>query len=99
MRGHSVVDPARYRSKEEVEAGRALDPVAAFRARLLQAGILDEASASVLEAEVEAEVQQAIDFADASPDPSVEELFDDVYASPVANAPRGLPGDPVVSPA
>lgn len=95
MRGHSVVDPARYRSKEEVERGRAQDPVAAFRARLIQAGILDEAGVTALEAEVEQELQQAIDFADASPDPSVEELFDDVYATPVANAPRALPGDPV----
>jgi pyruvate dehydrogenase E1 component alpha subunit len=69
--------------------------VAAFRARLLQAGILDEAGVTALEAEVEQELQQAIDFADASPDPSVEELFDDVYATPVANAPRALPGDPV----
>jgi pyruvate dehydrogenase E1 component alpha subunit len=69
--------------------------VAAFRARLLQAGILDEAGVAALDAEVERELQQAIDFADASPDPSVEELFDDVYATPVANAPRALPGDPV----
>ena len=95
LRGHSVVDPARYRSKEEVERGRAQDPVAAFRARLIQAGILDEAGVTALEAEVEQELQQAIDFADASLDPSVEELFDDVYATPVANAPRALPGDPV----
>jgi pyruvate dehydrogenase E1 component alpha subunit len=97
MRGHSVVDPARYRSKEEVEQGRAKDPVVAFRARLIQTGTLDEAAVAELEAEVEREVQQAIDFADASPDPDVGELFDDVYASPVANAPRGLPGDPSVS--
>ena len=95
MRGHSVVDPARYRSKEEVERGRARDPVLAFRARLVAAGILDEAAAAELEAEVEREVQQAIDFADASPDPSVTELFADVYATPVANEPRGFPGDPV----
>ena len=97
MRGHSVVDPARYRSKEEVEQGRAKDPVVAFRARLIQTGALDEAAVAELEAEVEREVQQAIDFADASPDPDVGELFDDVYASPVANAPRGLPGDPSVA--
>jgi pyruvate dehydrogenase E1 component alpha subunit len=95
MRGHSVVDPARYRSKGEVERGRAQDPVVAFRARLLAAGVLGEAEAAALEAEVEQELQQAVDFADASPDPTVEELFDDVYASPAANAPRALPGDPV----
>jgi pyruvate dehydrogenase E1 component subunit alpha len=99
MRGHSVVDPARYRSKEEVERGRAKDPVLAFRARLIAAGILDEAAAAELEAEVEREVQQAIDFAETSPDPAVDELFADVYASPVANAPSGLPGDPSVAPA
>jgi len=99
MRGHSVVDPARYRSKEEVERARAQDPVPAFRDRLVAAGILDGEAADEVEAEVEREVQQAIDFAEASADPKVEELFDDVYASPVANAPRGLPGDPVVSPA
>jgi pyruvate dehydrogenase E1 component alpha subunit len=97
LRGHSVVDPARYRSKQEVEQGRAKDPVVAFRARLIQTGTLDEAAVAELEAEVEREVQQAIDFADASPDPDVGELFDDVYASPVANAPRGLPGDPSVA--
>jgi pyruvate dehydrogenase E1 component alpha subunit len=99
MRGHSVVDPARYRSKEEVDRGRAKDPVLAFRARLNAAGILDEEAAAELEAEVEREVQQAIDFAETSPDPAVDELFADVYASPVANAPSGLPGDPSVAPA
>ncbi len=96
MRGHSVVDPARYRSKEEVERARAQDPVPAFRARLVAAGIRDEAALAELEAEVEREVQQAIDFADASPDPGVDELFADVYATPVANMPHALPGDPVV---
>jgi len=89
-----VVDPARYRSKEEVEQGSAQDPVVAFRARLIAAGVLGEAEVAGLEADVEKELQQAVDFADASPDPTVEELFDDVYASPVANAPRALPGDP-----
>ncbi|HEV8651983.1 MAG TPA: pyruvate dehydrogenase (acetyl-transferring) E1 component subunit alpha [Actinomycetes bacterium] len=97
MRGHSVVDPARYRANEEVERGRARDPVPAFRARLVAAGVLDETGAAELEAEVEREVAQAIDFADQSPDPSVEDLFADAYATPVANEPRGLPGDPVVA--
>jgi pyruvate dehydrogenase E1 component alpha subunit len=95
MRGHSVVDPARYRSKEEVEQGRAQDPVVAFRARLIAEGILSEEEVAALEDEVENELQQAIEFADTSPDPTVEELFDDVYATPVPNASRALPGDPV----
>src|SRR5205085_9466683 len=41
MRGHSVVDPARYRSKEEVEEVNRHDPVATFRRRLIEAGLLD----------------------------------------------------------
>ena len=44
LRGHSVVDPARYRSTEDNEQAQAADPVPAFRQRLLDAGILDEGS-------------------------------------------------------
>jgi len=95
LRGHSVVDPARYRAKEEVERVRAQDPVPAFRARLIAAGVLDEAAAAELEAEVERQVQQAIDFADESPHPDPADLFAYAYATPVANEPRGYPGDPV----
>src|SRR5215470_3030242 len=42
FRGHSVVDPDRYRDREEVQQGRASDPIAAFAARLTAAGLLDE---------------------------------------------------------
>src|SRR5207245_6600129 len=42
FRGHSVVDPDRYRDKEEVQKGREYDPISAFAARLMAAGILDE---------------------------------------------------------
>jgi pyruvate dehydrogenase E1 component subunit alpha len=96
-RGHSVVDPARYRAKEEVEAGRALDPIPAMRAQLIAAGILDEDAATGIENEVEEEVKAAIEFADSSPDPDLGTLFDYTYASPVANESRLLPGQPPVS--
>jgi pyruvate dehydrogenase E1 component alpha subunit len=97
QRGHSVVDPARYRSKEEVEAGRALDPIRAMRAQLVAAGIFDEDAATQIENEVEEEVKAAIDFADSSPDPDLGTLFDYTYASPVANESSLLPGQPPVS--
>jgi pyruvate dehydrogenase E1 component alpha subunit len=97
QRGHSVVDPARYRSKEEVEAGRALDPIPAMRAQLVAAGIFDEDAATRIEQEVEEEVRAAIEFADSSPDPDLGTLFDYTYASPVANESRLLPGQPPVS--
>lgn len=96
LRGHSVVDPARYRSKEEAERLRSLDPVPAFRARLVGAGILDEAGARRLEEQAEKDVEDAVRFAEESPEPRPEELFDNAYATPVPNAPDRLPGDPVV---
>ena len=93
LRGHSVVDPARYRSKEETERLRDLDPVPAFRARLLDAGILDAESAQRVDEQAEKDVDDAVRFADQSPEPPVEELFDHAYATPVANMPQKLPGE------
>jgi pyruvate dehydrogenase E1 component subunit alpha len=99
LRGHSVVDPARYRSSDDNEQAQAADPVPAFRQRLLKAGILDETQASSIEADVDEQVAAAVAFADASPDPTPDQLFDYAYATPVANAPSALPGHPVVIPA
>jgi pyruvate dehydrogenase E1 component alpha subunit len=96
LRGHSVVDPGRYRPKEEIERGQQADPVPAFRRQLLEAKVLDEAQAAQIESDVEREVAEAIEFADNSPHPSVDTLFDKQYATPVANEPRLLPGDPVI---
>lgn len=97
LRGHSVVDPARYRSREETERLRELDPLPAFRARLLETGVLDEATAIRIDEEVDEEVDAAVTFADQSPDPSPDQLFDHSYATPVAGMPHQLPGDPVMS--
>lgn len=97
LRGHSVVDPARYRTREETERLRELDPVPAFRSRLLQAGVLDEEAASQIDDDIDEQVTAAVEFADNSPDPTPDQLFDHAYATPVANAPEYLPGDPVVT--
>lgn len=97
LRGHSVVDPARYRSREETERLRELDPLPAFRAQLLDSGVLDEATAVQIDQEVDEEVDAAVAFADQSPDPTPDTLFDHSYATPVAGMPRRLPGDPVVA--
>jgi pyruvate dehydrogenase E1 component alpha subunit len=96
LKGHSVVDPARYRSKEDTEEAQANDPVPAFRNRLLKDGVLDEKAADGIHEAADKTVTDAVDFADASPDPSPDELFDAVYATPVANAARAYPGDPVL---
>jgi pyruvate dehydrogenase E1 component alpha subunit len=95
LRGHSVVDPARYRSAEDTTIAQEADPVPLFRATLIAAGVLDEAEADVIDTDAADRVTAAVDFADRSPDPSPDDLFAYVYATAVANAPSALPGDPV----
>jgi len=96
LRGHSVVDPARYRSAADVETAQGADPVPMLRQRLIDGGLLDEAQAQGIEADADAKVAAAVAFADASPDPSPGQLFDYAYASAVPNAPHALPGEPPV---
>ena len=93
FRGHSVVDPDRYRSKEEVQRGRALDPVLAFARDLREAGFVDEAGIKRIDDEVNEVVDEAIRFADQAPAPKPEELFTFDYATDVPNVDRSLPGD------
>ncbi|GAA4096248.1 pyruvate dehydrogenase (acetyl-transferring) E1 component subunit alpha [Actinomadura miaoliensis] len=95
LRGHSVVDPARYRSSEEKEALKAADPLARMALELEEAGILDAEARDKLDAEVTAEVEDAAAFADDSPHPDVSTLFDYTYATPVPGELRRLPADPV----
>ena len=97
LRGHSVVDPARYRSREEVERGQAQDPIPAFRRQLVAAGLLDEGRLVEIEADVDRVVDQAVAFADESADPRPAELFAYAYATPVPNEPRQFPGEPLTS--
>ena len=80
--GHSMSDPihGHYRTKEEVEAHRKRDPIVLWAEKLKAEGLLDDTAMEKLEAEVKAEVQDAYDFADQSPDPEPEELWRDVYA-------------------
>ncbi len=88
FRGHSVIDSDRYRDPEEVKQGRsAQDPLVIFSQGLTTAGIVDEAWLKETAKQVDREVQQAIDFAEQSPDPQLETLFDYMYATPVPNTP------------
>ncbi|MBK7716510.1 MAG: pyruvate dehydrogenase (acetyl-transferring) E1 component subunit alpha [Gemmatimonadetes bacterium] len=80
--GHSMSDPihGHYRTKEEVEAHRKRDPITLWAEKLKAEGLLDDAAFEKLDAEVKAEVQDAYEFADQSPDPDPEMLWKDVYA-------------------
>jgi pyruvate dehydrogenase E1 component alpha subunit len=88
FRGHSVIDADRYRDPDQVRKGRELnDPISHYASQLLEAKIVDEKWLKETADRVEKEVQEAIDFANSSPDPKFEELFDNMYATPVPNTP------------
>jgi TPP-dependent pyruvate/acetoin dehydrogenase alpha subunit len=84
FRAHSMYDPELYRSKDEVERWKARDPIPALEARLRAAGLLDDADRARIEAEVAAEIEAAIAFAEASPWEPVEGLLKDVYTEATA---------------
>ena len=78
FRGHSMSDPAKYRSRAELEERKKKDPCAIARQRLIEAGISEEALED-LDAEIDAEVDEAVKFADAA-EPAKEEVMWGVYA-------------------
>jgi pyruvate dehydrogenase E1 component alpha subunit len=92
LKGHSVVDPDRYRSAEYLKEIRAQDPLAHLAERLKQSGVVNDEALADLDEEVEREVNAAVEFAEESPEPNPEKLFEFSYATEVANQPAALPG-------
>jgi len=81
FRGHSMRDPAGavYRTREEVEREKQRDPIALFTDRCARDGVLAEADLRIIEKSVNELVEEAVAFADASPEPPAEWLLTDVY--------------------
>jgi pyruvate dehydrogenase E1 component alpha subunit len=80
-RGHSMSDPAKYRTREEVdEVRKTRDPIDHLQERLEGAGLADEAGLKAIDAEVKKIVADAAEFARTAPEPAPQELYTDVYA-------------------
>ena len=79
FRGHSMADPEEYRSKEEVAHWRERDPIPVFGKLLQDEGILDGKGREQSDQEAIARVDEAVAFAEASPFPAPESLYEDVY--------------------
>jgi pyruvate dehydrogenase E1 component alpha subunit len=71
-----------YRTKEEVEEQKLRDPVRTFFTQLAAQGIVDQAAFERMDAEVRGVVDDAVAFADASPEPPDGALYEDVYSQP-----------------
>ncbi len=81
FRGHSMRDPAGavYRTKEEVEREKLRDPIVLFRDRALREGLVTEVDVRTIEKDVNDLVDEAVAFAEASPEPPVEWLLTDIF--------------------
>jgi len=79
FRGHSMADPEDYRTKEQVAEWRKRDPIELFSARLIEAGAIDQAGVEQFDEDAIKRVDEAVAFADASPFPAPESLYDNVY--------------------
>src|SRR6201991_835326 len=80
-RGHSMSDPAKYRSKEELtEMREKHDPIENFGRKLIERGMVNEQDLKQMDAEVKRVVVEAAEFATESPEPALSELYTEIYA-------------------
>ena len=78
-KGHSMSDPQKYRSKEEVEEYKAKDPISLVLATIKANKFASNSELEKIQAKVKEIVEESVRFAEESPDPSKEELYEDVY--------------------
>ncbi|MDQ6751379.1 MAG: pyruvate dehydrogenase (acetyl-transferring) E1 component subunit alpha [Actinomycetota bacterium] len=79
FRGHSMADPEEYRTREQVDEWRRRDPIVVFGERLVEEGVLEPEEREAIDRSAQQRVDEAVAFADASPFPPPESLYDDVY--------------------
>jgi pyruvate dehydrogenase E1 component alpha subunit len=79
FRGHSMADPEEYRTKDEVEEWRQRDPINVFRGRLVEESVISEEDAEKLDQKAVERIDAAVEFADNSPFPELDSLYDDIY--------------------
>ena len=78
-RGHSMSDPQKYRTKEEVETYKQRDPIEQVRTRILELGLATEEDLAAIDKNIKVTVDESVKFAEESPYPPAEEAFKDVY--------------------
>ena len=79
-RGHSAADPEVYRDRDEVEEWQRKDPIESFARRCVEAGVLGEREVQQARDAAEAEVKAAVEFAEASPEPPLDTMYESLYA-------------------
>jgi len=80
FRGHSMGDPERYRKQDEVKRWQENDPIGIFRKHLVENKLATDKVLDEVDAQVMDQVEQAVQFAESSPEPTLEDLYQDIYA-------------------
>ena len=83
--GHSMSDPGQYRTRAEIEKHQERDPIKVFTESLKEKNQLGDEELQAIEGRVREEVEHAVKFADASPEPAPEALYTDIYATPIVS--------------
>ena len=78
-RGHSMSDPAKYRTKEEVQKYKSIDPIEVVGKTMISKKWVTQADLDKMEDAINIEVNESVEFAEASPYPDASELYTDVY--------------------
>lgn len=79
-KGHSMSDPGKYRTKEELQKHMDRDPIALYDLRLQEEGVLDQETFDKMDERAREIAQEAYDYAEKAPEPAVEECYDDIWA-------------------
>jgi pyruvate dehydrogenase E1 component alpha subunit len=80
FRGHSMGDPERYRKPEEIKKWQENDPIGIYRRHLTENDLASSGELDDIDVQVEEEVNEAVEFAENSPEPEPEALFENIYA-------------------
>jgi pyruvate dehydrogenase E1 component alpha subunit len=78
-RGHSMSDPQKYRTKEEVAEWKSRDPIEMTKDRILKGKIANEEELDAIDAKIKDQVSESVKFAEESPFPTAEDAFKDIY--------------------
>ncbi len=79
FRGHSLADPEEYRNQDEVTGWRGRDPIDRFKGLILSDGLLSDDDMDRVAEEVDKAVKEAVQFAENSPDPRIDTVYENVY--------------------
>jgi pyruvate dehydrogenase E1 component alpha subunit len=82
FRGHSMSDPAKYRTKEELESYKSRDPIGVYEQILKERGWIDDEQIEELHEKIKVEIEEAIEFAENAPEPPLEAVYEDISVGP-----------------